>query len=70
MRARFSSLVGYLDLRHVALVDYALDLRQQVFLANEWVPNPRLRSPALPLCFGHPDSVVNGSFELRNRAKH
>lgn len=42
LRPRFSRFVGDLHLRHVALVDDALNLGEQIFLADEGVPNPRL----------------------------
>ena len=57
LRPCFSCLVGDLDLRHVALVDDALNLRQQIFLLDEWVTNPRLRTAAPAFCCAHPDPV-------------
>ena len=57
LRPGFSCLVGDLNLRHVALVDDALNLRQQIFLLDEWVTNPRLRAAAPAFCCAHPDPV-------------
>ena len=42
LRARFTRLVGDLHLRHVALVDDALNLREQILLPDKGVTNPGL----------------------------
>ena len=40
--ARLTRLVGDFHLRHVALLDDALNFREQLFLPDEGVANPRL----------------------------
>jgi len=42
LRARFTCLVGNLHLRHVALVDDTLYLREQILLPDKGVTNPWL----------------------------
>lgn len=42
LRARLTCLVGDFHLRHVALLDDALNLREQLLLPDKGVTNPRL----------------------------
>lgn len=42
LRARLTRFIGDLHLRHITLVDDALNLREQLFLPDEGIANPRL----------------------------
>src|SRR5436305_11240903 len=70
LRARFACFVSDGYLRHVALVDNALNLREQFFLLDKWITNSRLRSAPSFFC-AHPDPVCRWLLESpRNRAEH
>src|SRR5204862_1182739 len=70
LRASLTRLVRDLHLRHVPLVDDALNLGEQVFLPDERSTNPRLRAAPLAFCCAHPDPAVDAYLSVLGTARN